>query len=702
MELLRRLSLRNADIEVVKRTISEEIPGERNKKNWNNNFGTHTKELLLYDTETCDQMNLINDEAKDSSNSANSKDDDYVVIELLDEEQQEPFESREDFVDINMTSSKQILIYLAKKRRLFVTCRSRAVCHAPVLARFSTGRNIIYLKPFFRVTVSPTEFWYVNHRSSLFIKPHKQGYHAKPVHYTEKVECIYDTSVMERKEDLSKVELTFSDEANDSSKVKEIPQDMELCEKSNDQMVLRRSYSIEFLNEDGSGDASISAENIASKIEEGNFKHVYEDSTADSLHLSDRSFDSAHETSILKRSFSIEFLNEDEEKPFSCEVVHYKIEKGEGVLIYSDVERMNESADSSCSEDEKPMKRSYSIEFLNENEDSRCEFTYETVSNKIEMGEGKHIYDDGETDDNYTASQYKHKRPIPHLKTLGVKMDIVDEQLPDSLQDQEKQYRIELLNEQNYVDNDQYDEEEIVPAENIAVEASLENEVFNHFDESADLRFDDSGVERKSFNVEFLDEKPGLDLDLNNPETSTPFGKPLKSPTKSPLQTVHIGVEFEKRNKSEDIDDNDDDEYLIYEGLKKTSQNGGMNGEKKQRIPSFKLETIVVNMDTHHDRKRKSLFQNKKFQLEFQPESQMVSSQEARRTRIPSESSSLRTVSIETDAEEVIHDESELKPAELSKEKAYSVEYLNEMEGDKSVFYEEFVDDGEPRWTLEI
>ena len=732
MELLRRLSLRNAGIEIVKRTITEEYPEKGQANQWNNNDNRTAKGRLLFEANGMDQIDPVNGHVNEEFQEGSGNDDDFVVIELVDEEEVDStdFDEGEKYVDINMKSSKQILIYLARKRRLLITCRTRAVSHAPLLEKFSTGRTVLYLRPFFRLTISPTEYWYVTHRSSLFVKPVNKKTPTKPIHYTEKVE-FHDGPDAEispvKKPDLSGVQLIFSDETSNEvskltlssdftssyeekhSKLEEISRDIELSEDNDDRGTLRRSYSIEFLNEESNGDVSFSAEDVARKIEEGEGKDIYDDSMGESASDSRKSFDGTSETSTLKRSFSVEFLNEDEDRPFSSEIVHYKLDKGEGVLVYSDFETTNDSKISSDFEEQQPLKRSYSIEFLNESDEKRSGFTYETVSNKIEKGEGRLIYDD-EDEEPSSHNASRNKRPCEKLKTLGVKMHN-DELNPGRLGEQQKGYSIELLNEigddEVYDDDhDDYSDEEIVPTQLIAEESAMDDDFFDRFEESSESQYDDPNVERKSFNMEILDEKPGLNLDLK--ETSTPMKQPLQRPKKSPLQTVHIGVEFEKRIKSENDDDemfmDDADEYLVYEGKSGTAND--QNGAKERhRIPSFKLETIVVNMDTHHERKRPSMFQDRRFQLEFQSERERRISmlREARKARLQSGSSSgLRTVSIETDAEEVIHDENELKPPELLKRKAYSVEYLNEMEGDRSVFYEEFVDEDEPRWTLEI
>ena len=748
MDLLRRLSLRNAGIEIVKRTVTEEFPEKGNENRWNNsnNNERNAKELgwnhrkdrnHLQQKENIDAINQIND-----NDSYYGDEDDYIVIELLDEEQDESrdFSNEEDFVDINMQSSKQVLLFLAKKKRGFITYRSRAVSSAPMLKRFSTAPIVIFLRPFFRLTISPTKQWYVNHRASLLISHRHDGCKTRPVHYTEKVECVNDGFGVQnerRAGDISGVQLIFSDEAKNEvskltlssdfttsyeekhSKLAEISRDIEISD--DDHKPLRRSYSIEFLNESGDDEISFSAENVARKIEEGDVRDVYDDSVDDSLQQSNLYGDETHEKSILKRSFSIEFLNEDEDKPLSSEMVHYKMDKGEGVLVYSDIDVMDNSK---ILETEKPRKRAYSIEFLNENEENRSGFTYETVSNKIEKGEGRHVYDDDEI--SYDSHSNWHKRPVEKLKTLGVKMEIEDdgEALPVSLLKQHKAYSIELLHERDDGydddhgdyddDHGDYDddhgdygneEEEIVPSQFAADESALENDFLDQLEEL--------DLERRSFNVEFLDEKPDLNLDLNDPESlkkssSTPLKNSLNSPKKSPLETVRIGVEFEKRNKSEtdggELFMNEAEEYLVYEG-KSAAENGTSERSGRHRIPSFKLQTVVINMDTHHQRKRNSLFQNKQFKLEFQTERERRISmlREAQKARIPSDSAaSIRTVSIENDAEEVLHDENELRPPELLKRKAYSVEYLNETEGDRSVFVEEFVDEGEPRWALEI
>ena len=726
MEMLRRLSLRNAGIEIVKRTITEEYPDKGHANQWNNNDAKNTGDALLGGTDNVEHNNIINGHLKGDLGIESPNNDDFVVIELVDEVEQDIISLDDKYVDIDMQSSKQILLYPTKKRRLFNKYRARAVSHAVALRKFHTYHTVLYLRPFFRLTISPTQSWYVTHHSSVFIKQTKKGPQRKPIHYTERVELRDgpdDDRFLGKKPDSSGIQLIFSDETSDEVskltlssdftssceekhlKLKEVSRSIELSEENDNRGTLKRSYSIEFLNEERNGDVSFSAEDVAKRIADDDVRHIYDDSVEEP---SERSFDSTYETPTLKRSFSIEFLNEDEDRPLSSEVVHYKMERGEGVLVYSEVETMNDFEVASSSEEQESMKRSFSIEFLNDLDDKRSEFSCETVSNKIEKGEGRLIYDDtSEVQNHHNASW--NKRSGEKLKTLGIEMDTEDkDEMPSvSFDSQQKAYNIELLKETDDGDDAENDvNEEIVPAHVVAEESTMGDDFLARFEDSFDSRNDDPNLEKRRFNLEILEEKPDLNLQLN--ETSTPLKKPLRSPKKSPLQTVHIGVEFEKRNKSENDETelfvNDAEEYLVYEG--KTGDEGGANGVRlHHKIPNFKLETIVINMDTHHKQKRSSLLQHKRFQLEFQSERERRASQLAEygKDRLPSDSSvSLRTVSIENDAEEVIHDENELKPPELLKRKAYSVEYLNEMEGDRSVFYEEFVDEGEPRWSLEI
>ena len=728
MEMLRRLSLRNAGIEIVKRTITEEYPEKGYSNQWNNNDARNANDIQLHGTDALNKNNVLNGRIEGESKVDGGNDDDgddYVVIELLDEEPSDVIDLDENYVDIGMKSSKQILLYPAKKRRIYNRYRTRAVSCSLALKQFSTGRTIMYLKPFFRLTISSTEFWYVMHPCTIFIRPGRRNFQRKPIHYTERVEYHDDLEngkFASKKPDPSGVQLVFSDEkSNEVSKLTlsadftasyeekhsslvEVCREIELSEEENiNHGGLRRSYSIEFLNEDKHVDESMSPENVTMRIADDQGKHVYTDSMEEP---SQWSFDTSCETPTLKRSFSIEFLNEGESRPLSSEVVHFKMEKGEGVLVYSEVEAMDNSQVSSASEEQAPLKRSYSIEFLNDSDDKRSEFSFETVSNKIEKGEGRLIYDDTyEIQSNHSASW--NKRPNDKLKTLGVEMDVQDfATVP--LSKQQNAYRIEMLKETDsdagYDDeSEDHMDEEIVPAQLTAEESAMGEDFFAQFEEPAED--DDPYLERRRFDLEILDEKPTLNLDLKG--ASTPVSKSRHSPKKSPLQTVHIGVEFEKRNQIENEGDelflNEAEEYLVYEG--KSGDNDGQNGIKERhRIPSVKLKTIVVNMDTHHKQKRPSLLQDRRFKLEFQSERErQYHFAHVDKARSPSDSSAgLRTVSIETDAEEVIHDNSELKPPELLKRKAYSVEYLNEMEGDRSVFYEEFVDEGEPRWTLEI
>ena len=722
--MLRRLSLRNAGIEIVKRTITEEFPNKGYTNQWNNNDWKNAKNTQLRGTENTDHSITVNGHVDgELGTNGSPNDEDFVVIELVGEEEKDVIGLDESFVDIGMKSSRQILLYPARKARLYSTCRIRAVSHAKVLRKYSTGRTVLYLRPFFRLTISPTEWWYVMHRSSIFIRPGKKGFQRNPVHYTEKVEIhdgLSDEKFTRKKLAPSSIQLIFSDEKSDEVskltlssdftssyeekhlKLQEVSRSIDLSDENENYGTLKRSYSIEFLKEERNDDASLSAENVSKRIAEDDVKHIYDDSTEEP---SERSFGSTSETPTLKRSFSVEFLNEDEDRPLTSEIVHYKMEKGEGVLVYSEIEAVNDSQESSLREEQQPLKRSFSIEFLSESDDKKSEFSYETVSNKIEKGEGRLIYDDTvEAQSRHNASW--NRRTSEKLKTLGIEMEVHDKD--DTAPKQQKAYSIELLKESGTDElfdyaSEEEDDEEVVPTQVLVDESAVEEDFFARFEESSD----DPNLERRRFNLEVLEETPNLNLELK--ETSTPLKEPLRSPKKSPLQTVHIGVEFEKRNKRE-IDDEDElfvnggDEYLVYEG--KSGAEGGKGSGKEHRwIPSFKLETVVVNMDTHHRKKRASLLQDRRFQLEFQSERerQIPARRDDGKGRLLSDSpTSIKTVSIETDTEGVIRDDDELKPPELLKKKAYSVEYLNELEGDRSVFYEEFVDEGEPRWTLDI
>ena len=722
--MLRRLSLRNAGIEIVKRTITEEFPNKGYANQWNNNDWKNAKNTQLRGTENTDHSITVNGHVDgELGTNGSPNDEDFVVIELVGEEEKDVIGLDESFVDIGMKSSRQILLYPARKARLYSTCRIRAVSHAKVLRKYSTGRTVLYLRPFFRLTISPTEWWYVMHRSSIFIRPGKKGFQRNPVHYTEKVEFhdgLSDDKFTRKKLAPSSIQLIFSDEKSDEVskltlssdftssyeekhlKLQEVSRSIDLSDENENYGTLKRSYSIEFLKEERNDDASLSAENVSKRIAEDDVKHIYDDSTEEP---SERSFGSTSETPTLKRSFSVEFLNEDEDRPLTSEIVHYKMEKGEGVLVYSEIEAVNDSQESSLREEQQPLKRSFSIEFLSESDDKKSEFSYETVSNKIEKGEGRLIYDDTvEAQSRHNASW--NRRTSEKLKTLGIEMEVHDKD--DTAPKQQKAYSIELLKESGADElfdyaSEEEDDEEVVPTQVLVDESAVEEDFFARFEESSD----DPNLERRRFNLEVLEETPNLNLELK--ETSTPLKEPLRSPKKSPLQTVHIGVEFEKRNKRE-IDDEDElfvnggDEYLVYEG-KSGAEGGKGSGKERRWIPSFKLETVVVNMDTHHRKKRSSLLQDRRFQLEFQSERerQIPARRDDGKGRLLSDSpTSIKTVSIETDAEGVIRDDDELKPPELLKKKAYSVEYLNELEGDRSVFYEEFVDEGEPRWTLDI
>ena len=725
MDLLRRLSLRNADVEIVKRTITEKRPKTGLGLSKNNN----KEDIFGFLHNGTEKTIDINESLKEQD------EDDFVVIELIDEEEQELADiDTNSYEDIDSKSSKQILVYLAKKRRLFVTCRSRAVTHSPLIEKHSTGRTVLYLRPYYRLTVSPTELWYIKHRSAIFIRPAIRKSNHKPIHYTEKVEFedAIGTGIPSKKQDLSGYQLVFSNEkTKEVSKLSVSGDFTKSCEERHpgahdvraESGPLKRSYSIEFLNEDGVAGDSLSAENVARKIEQGEVKEIFCDSIDVSSQFSHRSTDSICENSSLKRSYSVEFLNEtdDGDRPFSSEVVHYKIEKGEGVLVYSEIEAPTNDTEMSDSrsmelQEKTNLKRSYSIEFLDETNDSKSAFTYETISNKIEKGEGRLIYDDsGIRDDIDIHPGKKTKRKADRLKTLGIQMDINDDGDLVPLSRQSKAYSVEILCEiedravpiiTDELECQPVFDDEIIATEVNAVEAEVDifADNVNFFDSESE---NDPNVEKRSFNVEFLDERPNLDLDLGLNKTSTPSKMPLHSPKKSPLQTVHVGLEFEKRNKSENGEEellgNEEDEYLMYDDfLKRKEGNMSLNGH--HRTPSLKLKTIIVNMDTHHKRKRSSLQHDKRYQLEFQAERERRISmlKQARKARPTSSSSSLRTVSVETDKEEVIHDVDELKPPELLKKKAYSVEYLNEYEGDRSVFYEEFIDDEEePKWVLE-
>lgn len=727
MEMLRRLSLRNAGIEIVKRTITEEFPNKEHDNQWNNNDWKNVKNAQLYGTENVDHSITVNGHVKGGLGTNNGPDDDdFVVIELVDEVEKDLIGLDDNFVDIGMKSSRQILLYPTRKRRLYSTCRIRAVSHATVLRKYSTGLTVLYLMPFFRLTVSPTERWYVTHHSSIFVRPVKRGCQRNPIHYTERVEFhdgLSDGKFARKKPPPSSMQLIFSDEKNNEVskltlssdftlsyeekhlKLHEVSRSIDLSEESDNRGTLKRSYSIEFLNEERSGDFSMSAANISKRMAEDDAKHVYDDSMEEP---SERSFESTSETPTLKRSFSIEFLNEDEDRPLSSEVVHYKMEKGEGVLVYSESEAVSDSQDSSRFEDEQHLKRSFSIEFLNESDDKKSEFSYETVSNKIEKGEGRLIYDDTvEVQSHHNASW--NKWPREKLKTLGIEMEVHDKDdiSPFPSGEQQKAYNIELLKEAgadegfNYA-GEEDDEVKIVAAQAIVDESGVEEGLFAPFEEFYDGREDDPNLERRRFNLEVLEETPCLNLDLKG--TSTPLKERLHSPKKSPLQTVHIGLEYAKRDKRGSGDDelfmNHADEYLVYEG--KSGAEGGRNGVKEPRWkPSFNLETVDVNMDPHHT----TLLRNRRLRLDFQnePEQQISARQDDDNGRFLSGSSaSTEIVYIEAEEEEVNRDENELKPPELLKKKAYSVEYLNEMEGDRSVFYEEFIDEGEPRWTLDI
>eukprot|EP00112_Aurelia_sp_Birch-Aquarium-sp1_P012438 Seg2616.2 transcript_id=Seg2616.2/GoldUCD/mRNA.D3Y31 product="hypothetical protein" protein_id=Seg2616.2/GoldUCD/D3Y31 len=705
MEVIRPTSFRDADVEIVKRTITEEYPNNNIKDGSNNNIFSKKETVLISRQEETQRLEINGGPHHQAEEEVDDNDESFVVIELVDEDESRDPQISDSYVDIDLKTSKQLLVYLSKKPRCFVKCHTRAVSQVPVAEKHSTGRVIFYLEPWFRLTIARTELWYLMHRSAIYIRPPRRSVRRKPFHYTEKVEC--DTNVQDspdagKSRDLSGYQLIFSDEAKNEvskltlsadfttsyeerhSKLGEISRDIEISGDSHEPGALRRSYSIEFLSEDKDIADSFSSEAVARKIEEGNVKEIYEDSVDDRSSRSEESL--LVEAPMLKRSYSIEFLHEEEDsdKPFSSEVVHYKMDKGEGVLVYSEGESFRDEEDvtEDCHQDT-GLRRSYSIEFLAEDEDKPSNFSYETVSNKIEKGEGRLIYDDSHNSDD--------SKLVSRIEMMN---EIDDEQVvPIYYEDTENEPK-----------NDEVFEDEVV-AEEVRVEQTEQE--MNFFDEgygeSENLE-DDSQLEKKIYNVEFLEEKPAMFLDV---ATSTPAKNRLPSPKKSPLQTVHIGLEFQKRNKSENDDEgsfiNENDEYLVYEdssqnGEGRVYQNGG--GQN----PSFKLKTIVVNMDTHHDRKRPSLTSDRKYQLEFQTEENrrlsMLHEHEARKARIPSDS--LRTVSIETGNEEVIGHEHALMPPQLLSKKAYSVEYLNELEGDRSVFYEEMVDDVEPKWKLEL
>ena len=741
MEVIRPTSFRDADVEIVKRTITEEYPNNNMDDGSNNNTFSKKETFLNLRQEETKRLEVNGGPHHKAAfdEEVDHNDESFVVIELVDEDESRDPQISDSYVDIDLKTSRQLLVYLSKKRRCFVKCRMRAVSHVPVAEKHSTGRVIFYLEPWYRLTIAKTELWYLMHRSAIYIRPPRRSVRRKPFHYTEKVECdssVRDSPDAGKPRDLSGYQLIFSDEAKNEvskltlsadfttsyeerqSKLGEISRDIEISGDSHEPGTLRRSYSIEFLSEDQVIGSSFSNEAVTRKIEEGDVKEIYEDSVNE---RSTRSEESAFvEAPKLKRSYSIEFLHEEEDsdKPFSSEVVHYKMDKGEGVLVYSEGESFRDEED--VTEDRHQstsLKRSYSIEFLAEDEDKPSNFSYETVSNKIEKGEGRLIYDDSCNSHDSQLVSRSVKRRSKKLKTLDVDMDVHDENDDTGKPLAQRSYSIEMMNEidddqvvpiyyedtENEPRNDEVFEDEVV-AEVVRVEQTEQE--MNFFDEgygeSENLE-DDSQLEKKSYNVEFLEEKPEMFLDV---ATSTPAKNRLPSPKKSPLQTVQIGLEFEKRSKSENGNEesfiNENDEYLVYEdssqnGEGRICQNGGHHN------PSFKLKTIVVNMDTHHDRKRPSLTCDRKYQLEFQTEEErrlsMLHEHEARKARIPSDS--LRTISIETGNEEIIDHEHALKPPQLLSKKAYSVEYLNELDDDKSVFYEEMVDDVEPKWKLE-
>jgi len=120
MEMLRRLSLRNAGIEIVKRTITEEYPEKGYTNQWNNNDARNANDIQLHGTDALNKNNVLNGRIEGESKVDGGNDDDgddYVVIELLDEEPSDVIDLDENYVDIGMKSSKQILLYPAKKEK---------------------------------------------------------------------------------------------------------------------------------------------------------------------------------------------------------------------------------------------------------------------------------------------------------------------------------------------------------------------------------------------------------------------------------------------------------------------------------------------------------------------------------------------------------------------------------------------------------
>ena len=691
-------------------------------------------------------------------------DEDYLVIDFLEDERvasaHGPAHGPESYVDINLKSSRQLVVYLARKPRLLVRCRLRAVTHVPVLERNASSQYVMFLRPFYRLTISKTEFWYYDYCHTVFRQPIRRSVRRKPFHYTEKVESrdeepMYSPNTSTGK-DLSGYQLTFVNESTQEvskltlsadftlsyeekgGRLKDISTDIDITDSDAAAPgVLKRSYSIEFLNED---QPSFSAENVSSRMEQGEGQEVFNDSDYES----EVSFNSSREghhhpgdRSTLKRSYSIEFLTEkeDEECPFSAEMVSYQINNGEGSLIYSDVEHRPDQTtsieSSTISEQPTNLKRSYNIEVLDETEDKRSRHSYETISSKIEKGESRLVYADPDTSIPVQRQRSVKKSPSLKLKTLDVTMNIEDDDENVPLSNEKRAYSIEFMHEIDdqivpSFSSGVEGEREPVEDEIVACEALADQQEpgFDFYEQDNSLGLqpkivnididlnanDDPTLEQKAYNIEFLDEKP-MSLALEGNQTSTPLkrGGSLHSPRKSPLQTISINLEFDKRNTADQDEDemciNDADDYLVCEEPR--SGRGRIKSDGSQNEwAALKLRTVNVDMETHHKRRRSSLMEDRDYQLEFQTEQERRMSMMAMNgRRSPGSTTPLKTISVETDSEEISFDnefnEAEPSASLLKKKKWYSVELLSEADGDRSVFTEE-IHDGTGTWTLDV
>eukprot|EP00794_Sanderia_malayensis_P008025 gene8025-8884_t len=652
------------EIEILesKKVASENYLPFRNN-NHNRNYGGENKQLTngtqakyTFEDDDDDGILIIDlidedkssqEEDKSSQQEENSSHEDEVLKMTKGED-----DDTDSFVNIELERSKQLVMYLSKKPRLYNKCEIKAVSHA---ALFNTAMSE---------------------------KPQKNMLDRKIIHYTEKVEnrdpLLEGLPNDEKKKNFSGYEIELVDESSLVSS-----SSFSLNEESGG--TLKRSYSIEFINEDISLTAA-----------------------------------------TLKRSYSIEFLNEsvNEMEAFSSEVVSYKINKGEGVLVYSDLQ-MHETPKKEDAYDDNDdnnyggqnnLNKSYSIEFLDECQDKRSPFSVETISNDVEKVNCKLYYVD--TD----SAEKKVRRPNNKLKTLQVSIQNDDNEDGDVNQEHNSSYNIEIHDE----DDNEYEVEDYGNEdEGECVEAVVHQQQQQPFDYGLTREVVDSDINddvddeqnKQTYNIKILDEEDDTRPLFKDNQTSTPT-KPSSQPKgvkKSPLQTISIAWEFQKRNLEEEIEKgviiNDTDDYLLYE--EDVFDKGRHDsGDGRSDLSQGKLKTIQVDMETHHKAKLSKKSNKKEFQLEFQSEqerrrmSQYNDSSQENTSRLSSDSSchnsSRKTVSVDTNAEEVIEVSEPTSPSQplLMKRKWYSVEHLNEDDGDKSVFAEEIADDG--KWTLKI